>query len=36
MTFLILPSSRLAAYIAETNQLRILPVRSEEYLVAKN
>lgn len=32
MTYLLLPSSRLALYLAEKQTLRVLPIRAEEYL----
>lgn len=32
MTYLLLPSSRLALYIKESHLLKVLPIRAEEYV----
>ena len=33
MAYLLLPSSRLAVYLAETQQLKVLPIRAEQYVL---
>lgn len=33
MAYLLLPSSRLALYLAEQKQAKILPIKAEEYLL---
>lgn len=36
MAYLLLPSSRLALFLAENSQLRVLPIRAEEFMLRKH
>lgn len=36
MAYILLPSSRLAFYLAESHQIRVLPIRAEQYLAIQH